>query len=303
MKDFLKLQDLSADEINQLIDLAINLKFKQDNRIKHDYLLNKTMGMIFTKSSTRTRVSFEVGIKQLGGSAIFLNANDIQLGRGESIADTARVLERYLDLIMIRTFSQNDVEELAKYASIPIINGLTDYCHPTQIIADLMTVKEVKGDLKGKKLCYIGDGNNVANSLIVGCIKTGMAISLSCPEGFYPDQKLIDWAKENGEFEIGPDPFALVANADAVYTDVFVSMGQEKTVEQRKLAFRDYQVNNKLLSCANKSAIVLHCLPAHKGEEIAENTFEAHAKTIFDEAENRLHAHKAIMQTLFQDKF
>ncbi|MDR0696782.1 MAG: ornithine carbamoyltransferase [Christensenellaceae bacterium] len=303
MDDFLKLQDLYSSQLIALIDLGLELKNKLKNKISHEYLKNKVMGMIFTKSSTRTRVAFETGMIQLGGNAIFLSSQDIQLGRGESIADTARVLDRYLDLIMIRTFKQSDVEDLAKFASIPVINGLTDYCHPSQVVADLMTFKEYKGNLNGKKLCYIGDGNNVANSLIVGCIKCGVAISLACPENYQPDPILIAWAKHTGNIEITDNVKVAARNADALYTDVWASMGQESESETRKKIFKDYQINNDVLKYANKDAIVLHCLPAHKGEEIAEDTFEAHAKEIFDEAENRLHAHKAIMTALFVDGF
>ncbi|MDR0752043.1 MAG: ornithine carbamoyltransferase [Christensenellaceae bacterium] len=303
MEDFLKLQDLYSAELNALIDFGIELKSKLKNKEKHEYLKDKIMGMIFTKSSTRTRVAFETGIIQLGGRAIFLSSQDIQLGRGESIADTARVLERYLDLIMIRTYKQSDVEDLAKFANIPVINGLTDYCHPSQVVADLMTLKEYKGTLKGKKLCYIGDGNNVANSLIVGCIKTGVAISLACPEKYSPDPKLLAWARHEGDIELTEDIQKAVRDADALYTDVWASMGQENEAAIRQRIFKEYQINNKILQMAAKDAIVLHCLPAHKGEEISENTFEEHAKEIFDEAENRLHAHKAIMAALFIKDF
>ncbi|MDR2266584.1 MAG: ornithine carbamoyltransferase [Christensenellaceae bacterium] len=301
MQDFLKLQDLTSLDIHTLIDKGIELKRLRNAKVAHPILKNKNLGMIFSKSSTRTRVAFEIGMVELGGHAIFLSTNDIQLGRGESIADTARVLERYLDLIMIRTFKQSDVEELALHSSIPVINGLTDYCHPSQVIADLMTFKEYVGSYDGKKLCYIGDGNNVANSLIVGCIKTGIAISLACPAGHYPDTAIMDWAKANGAFKITEDKFDAAKDADAIYTDVWASMGQESEIENRKKIFKSYCVDEKLMKVAKKSSIVLHCLPAHKGEEIAEDTFELHAKEIFDEAENRLHAHKAIMVKLIED--
>lgn len=295
MKDFLKLQDLTAEEIIGLVDFGINLKYMQKNNIPHAYLKGKTLGMIFTKASTRTRVSFEVGIRQLGGHAIFLSSHDMQLGRGESVADTARALSRYIDLIMIRTYKHSDVEELAAYASIPVINGLTDYCHPTQALADLMTIKEYKGKLEGVKLCFIGDGNNVANSLIVGGIKSGMKVSIACPNGYNPDKKITDWAYASGNFEMSEDIGAMAKDADVLYTDVWVSMGDEDEAEARRKAFKDYQINQKTLAYAKRDAIVQHCLPAHKGEEIDAEVFEAHSAEIFEEAENRLHIHKAIM--------
>lgn len=295
MKDFLKLQDLSEDEIKALVDFGINLKYMQKNNIPHAYLKGKTLAMIFTKASTRTRVSFEVGIRQLGGHAIFLSAHDMQLGRGESVADTARALSRYIDLIMIRTYKHSDVEELAEFATVPVINGLTDYCHPTQALADLMTIKEYKGKLEGVKLCFIGDGNNVANSLIVGGIKAGMKVSLACPEGYYPDAAIMEWAKKSGRFEISPDIKAMTKDSDVLYTDVWVSMGEEAEAEERRKIFKDYQINKEVLSYAKPDAIVQHCLPAHKGEEITYDVFEEHSGEIFEEAENRLHIHKAIM--------
>ncbi|MFA5450358.1 MAG: ornithine carbamoyltransferase [Clostridia bacterium] len=298
MQDFLKLQDLTDAEIIGLVDFGINLKYMQKNNIPHAYLKGKTLGMIFSKASTRTRVSFEVGIRQLGGHAIFLSANDMQLGRGESVADTARALSRYIDLIMIRTGKHSDIEELADFASIPVINGLTSYCHPTQALADLMTIKEYKGKLEGIKLCYIGDGNNVANSLIVGGIKAGMTVNVACPKGYEPDADIVKWALESGRFEIGEEIAYLAKNADVIYTDVWVSMGDEKETEIRKKVFKDYQVNDKILSYAKDDAIVQHCLPAHKGEEITSEVFEAHSAEIFEEAENRLHMHKAIMATV-----
>jgi len=295
LQDFLKLSDLSEKEIAGLIDFGINLKYMQKNNIPHAYLTGKTLGMIFTKASTRTRVSFEVGVRQLGGHAIFLSAHDIQLGRGESIADTARALSRYIDLIMIRTFKQSDVEDLATYATIPVINGLTDYCHPTQALADLMTIKEYKGGLAGKKITFIGDGNNVANSLIVGSIKSGMKFSIACPAGYEPDKSTVEWAKRSGRFEMTPDVKKAAEGADVLYTDVWVSMGEEAEMEARRKAFQGYQINGTTLSYAKPDAIVQHCLPAHKGEEITNEIFEEHASEIFEEAENRLHIHKAIM--------
>lgn len=251
--------------------------------------------MIFTKSSTRTRVSFETGMYQLGGQALFLSASDIQIGRGEPIRDTARVLSRYVDGIMIRTFKQSDVEELAEYGTIPVINGLTDYAHPCQVLADLMTVRERKGSLKNLKLCFVGDGNNMANSLIAGAVKVGMKITVCCPKGYEPDAALVGWGKESGLLEITEDVLAGAKDADVVYTDVWASMGQEGEAEKRRKAFAGYQVNAAVMAAAKPDAMVLHCLPAHRGEEITEEVLEAHAEDIFDEAENRLHAQKAVL--------
>jgi ornithine carbamoyltransferase len=299
-KDFLLLSDYSTKEIIALLDLAAELKQKRKNGVEEPLLKGKTLGMIFEKSSTRTRVSFETGIYQLGGSALFLSGRDIQIGRGETIEDTARVLSRYLDGIMIRTFEQCKVETLAKYATIPIINGLTDFAHPCQVLADLQTIREYKGDLAQKTLCYIGDGNNMANSLIVGGIKTGMHVRIACPASNQPDAGIMAWAAENGDFACSEDILAMAANADALYTDVWASMGQEAEAEERKKIFANYQINNQVLRVAAPGAIVLHCLPAHRGEEITADVFEAHAAEIFDEAENRLHAQKAIMVSLMQ---
>ena len=301
MKHLLKLSDLTEFEILSILNLADQLKYELKHGIEHKRLNGKTLGMIFTKSSTRTRVSFEVGMHQLGGKALFLSSNDLQIGRGEPIKDTARVLSRYLDGIMIRTFKQSDVEELAEYGSIPIINGLTDYCHPCQVLADLMTIREYKGSFKGLKLCYIGDGNNMANSLIAGCIKMGMKVSIASPSGFTPDEALVKWGYGQGGLEITDNPEKAAEDADVVYTDVWASMGQEGEAEQRKKAFRGYQVNDKIMAVAKKDAIVLHCLPAHRGEEITEEVLEAHANEIFDEAENRLHAQKAVLVKLLSD--
>lgn len=299
-KDLLKLEDLSKEEIIQILDLADRLKKETKQGIRHHILKGKTLGMIFTKASTRTRVSFEVGIYQLGGIGLYLNGNDIQLGRGEPIKDMARVLSRYLDGIMIRTYKQRDVEELAKYSRVPVINGLTDYCHPCQVLADLQTVREFKGGLEGLKLAYIGDGNNMANSLIVGCIKTGMEISIACPTGYMPDAELIRWGKESGMLTITNDPKQAARNADVLYTDVWASMGQESETAMRKEAFANYYLDSNLMSYAHKDAMVLHCLPAHREEEITSDVFEAHSCHIFEEAENRLHAQKAIMALLMQ---
>ena len=298
MKHLLKLMDLSAKEISEILNLADQLKYERKNGISHHYLEGKTLGMIFQKSSTRTRVSFETGMFQLGGSALFLSPRDLQIGRGEPVEDTARVLSRYLDGIMIRTFAQSEVEALAEHGSIPVINGLTDFCHPCQVLADLMTIREYKGGFSGRKLCYIGDGNNMANSLIVGGIKMGMSVAIACPDGYEPDAGIMKWAEQNGSFLCTSDISAAAAGADVLYTDVWASMGQEDEAEQRKLIFKDYQINDTALASAKSDAIVLHCLPAHRGEEITAKVFEEHAAEIFDEAENRLHAQKAVMVKL-----
>ena len=295
MKHLLKLQDLQTKEILEILNLADQLKYEKKNGIEHHHLKGKTLGMIFQKSSTRTRVSFEVGMFELGGSALFLSPRDLQIGRGEPIQDTARVLSRYLDGIMIRTFDQEEVENLAKYGSIPVINGLTDYCHPCQVLADLMTIREHKGSVKGKKLCFIGDGNNMANSLIAGCIKMGMSVAIGCPKTHQPDADLMKWAADSGDFLCTDDVFEAAKDADVVYTDVWASMGEEAEAEERKKIFAGYQVNAELMSVAKPDAMVLHCLPAHRGEEITADVLEAHADEIFDEAENRLHAQKAVM--------
>ena len=300
MKHLLKLKDLTSDEIFGILNLADQLKYERKNNVKHPYLEGKKLGMIFQKSSTRTRVSFEVGMYELGGYALFLSDRDLQIGRGEPIKDTIRVLSRYLDGIMIRTFAQKDVEDLAKYGSIPIINGLTDYCHPCQVLADLMTIREYKGSFKGLKMCFVGDGNNMANSLIVGCVKTGMEIAIACPDDYRPDGDLICWAKENGKITVTSDLKAAAEGADVLYTDVWASMGQEGEKAAREKIFRGYCIDDTLMKLAEKDAMVLHCLPAHRGEEITEEVFEAHADEIFDEAENRLHAQKAVLCKLLK---
>ncbi len=291
----LKLMDLSKKQIDEILALAEKLKFEKKNGVKHHLLEGKTLGMIFSKSSTRTRVSFEVGMQDLGGNVLFLSSRDLQIGRGEPVQDTARVLSRYLDCIMIRTFAQKEVEDLATYGSIPIINGLTDYCHPCQVLADLLTIKEYKGKLDGLKLTYIGDGNNMTNSLIVGGIKMGMEVAVACPKGYEPDAELMAWAKENGKFTVTTDVKEAAKNADVLYTDVWASMGQEAEAEARKVIFKNYQINAEVMQVANDKAMVLHCLPAHREEEITSEVFEAHANEIFDEAENRLHAQKAVL--------
>ncbi|MBR2293160.1 MAG: ornithine carbamoyltransferase [Clostridia bacterium] len=295
MKHLLKLMDWSEKEITDVLNLADQLKYEKKNGIKHHILKGKTLGMIFEKSSTRTRVSFEVGMYDLGGSALFLSSRDLQIGRGEPVEDTARVLSRYLDGIMIRTFAQEEVEKLAECGSIPIINGLTDYCHPCQVLADLMTIREHKGVIKGNKLCYIGDGNNMTNSLIVGGIKMGMTVSAACPKGYEPDAEIMKWASETGRFTCTDDVLEAAKDADVLCTDVWASMGQEAEAEARKQIFRGYQINADVMAVAKSDAMVLHCLPAHREEEITAEVFEAHADEIFDEAENRLHAQKAVL--------
>lgn len=301
MKHLLKMLDLTREDILETLNLADQLKYEKKNGILHRRLEGKTLGMIFQKSSTRTRVSFEAGMFQLGGQAIFLNASDMQIRRGEPVEDTARVLSRYIDGIMIRTFDQSEVEALAEYGDIPVINGLTDFSHPCQVLADLMTVREYKGDLEGLKLCYIGDGNNMANSLIVGGLKTGMSVSVACPEGYDPDQRVLDFAADFPGFSLCRDPLEAAAHADVLFTDVWASMGQEDEREKRRAAFEGkYQINADLLAVANADCMVQHCLPAHKGEEITADVFEAHAGEIFEEAENRLHAQKAVMVMLME---
>ncbi|MBP3273286.1 MAG: ornithine carbamoyltransferase [Ruminococcus sp.] len=296
MKHLLKLLDLSKEEIIEILNLADQLKYENKNGIEHKRLAGKTLGMIFQKSSTRTRVSFETGMYQLGGQALFLSNRDLQIGRGEPVQDTARVLSRYLDGIMIRTFEQKEVEDLAEYGSIPIINGLTDFCHPCQVLADLMTIREHKGRLDGLKLTYIGDGNNMANSLIVGGLKVGMTVAIACPDDYQPDPEVLAFARDFGDkFIMTSDIQAAAKDADVLYTDVWTSMGEEAETEKRKKAFAGYQINDDVMAVAKDDAMVQHCLPAHREEEITTKVFEAHADEIFDEAENRLHAQKAVM--------
>ncbi len=301
MKHLLKLLDWSKEEILETLDLADKLKAEKKAGIEHHILKGKTLGMIFEKSSTRTRVSFEVGMYDLGGQAMFLSSRDLQIGRGEPVQDTARVLSRFLDGIMIRTFEQSEVEALAKHGSIPIINGLTDFCHPCQVLADLQTIREYKGSLEGKKLCYIGDGNNMANSLIVGGIKTGMTVAIACPKEYQPDAEIMAWAKENGNFICTDNILEAAAGSDVLYTDVWASMGQEGEAEERKKIFKDYQINDSVVEVSNEDVMVLHCLPAHRGEEITDKVLEEHANQIFDEAENRLHAQKAVLVKCMKD--
>ena len=299
-RDFLSIQEWSTEELEQVLDLAADLKEKQQRREAHPILRGKTLGMIFQKSSTRTRVSFEVGMWQLGGQALFLSANDLQIGRGEPVKDTARVLSRYLDGIMIRTFSHAEVEELAAYADIPVINGLTDRLHPCQAMADLLTIREHKGSLKGLKMAYIGDGNNMVHSLMHGCAKFGMDISVATPTAYEPNAGIVAAAKQvaqgtGSRIELTQDVLEAVAGADVLYTDVWASMGMESEQVARQAVFKNYQINQQVLAAADKKAIVLHCLPAHRGEEITEDVLEGPQSVVFDEAENRLHVQKAVM--------
>ena len=299
MKHLLKMLDLSKEEIIDILNLADQLKYELKHNSAHRHLQGKTLGMIFQKSSTRTRVSFETGMFQLGGQALFLSSRDLQIGRGEPVQDTARVLSRYLDGIMIRTFEQKEVEDLAEYGSIPIINGLTDFCHPCQVLADLMTIREHKGRFEGLKMCYIGDGNNMANSLIVGGLKVGMEVAVACPAGYEPDAAILEFANQTGKFTFTNDVKEAAKDADVIFTDVWASMGQEGEAEKRRQAFEGvYQINDDLLRVAKPDVMIQHCLPAHRGEEITAEVFEAHAEEIFDEAENRLHAQKAVMVKL-----
>ena len=298
MKHLLKMLDLSTEEIIDILNLADQLKYELKHGIPHRQLKGKTLGMIFQKASTRTRVSFETGMYQLGGYPLFLSSNDLQIGRGEPVQDTARVLSRYLDGIMIRTFEQKEVEDLAEYGGIPIINGLTDFCHPCQVLADLMTIREFKNSFEGLKMCFIGDGNNMANSLIVGGLKVGMDVSIACPEGYRPDKQVLDFAKDYEGFFMTDSPMEAAKNADVLITDVWASMGQEDEAEKRRIAFKGYQINDEIMNAANPDAMVMHCLPAHREEEITTKVFEEHANEIFEEAENRLHAQKAVMVKL-----
>ena len=301
MKHLLKMLDLSTEEIIDILNLADQLKYELKHGIPHPHLKGKTLGMIFQKASTRTRVSFETGMYQLGGYPLFLSSNDLQIGRGEPVQDTARVLSRYLSGIMIRTFEQKEVEDLAEYGNIPIINGLTDFSHPCQVLADLMTIREFKGSFDGLKMCFIGDGNNMANSLIVGCLKVGMAVSIACPDDYQPPKEILDFASQYDCFSMTNSPMEAAKGADVLITDVWASMGQEGEAEKRKAAFAGYQINDELMAAANEGAMVLHCLPAHREEEITSKVFEEHAAEIFEEAENRLHAQKAVMVKLMAD--
>ena len=302
-KDFLSLLDFDRETLSYLLDLAA--KLKQENKIgqTHHILKNKTLAMIFAKPSLRTRVSFEVGIQQLGGNAVVLKQDEINLGVRETIADTARVLSRYVDGVMIRTFAQEDVVEFAKYADVPVINALTDLSHPCQVMADLLTIKEHFGSFENLKLAYVGDGNNMAHSLMAGCSIMGMDVSIGCPNDYEPDEKYLARCKEiaqksGSKIQITPNQIDAVKNANVIYTDVWASMGQEDEAEARRKIFKPYQVNKELLMNAADSVIILHCLPAHRGEEITEEVLEKHASIIFEQAENRLHAQKAIMASI-----
>ncbi|CUU50517.1 MULTISPECIES: ornithine carbamoyltransferase [Clostridium] len=304
-KDLLKMDDLSKEEILDILNLADQLKYEQKHGIEHHHLKGKSLGMIFEKSSTRTRVSFETGMYQLGGNSLFLTDRDMQIGRGEPIEDTARVLSRFIQGIMIRTFSQDEVEKLAKYASIPVINGLTDEEHPCQVLADLMTIRENKNILEGLKVAFIGDGNNMANSLMIGCLKVGMNFAVASPENYTASKEYLNRAKEIAEkegvtFTITTSPLEAAKDADVIITDVWASMGREEEANERLKAFEGFQVNKELMTIADKNAMVLHCLPAHRGEEISAEILEEHADSIFDESENRLHAQKAVLVKLMK---
>ena len=307
MKHLISVHDLGSNEINEIFKLSARLKAELKQGIEHHILKGKTLGMIFTKSSTRTRVSFEAGMYQLGGYPMFLSANDIQLGRGETIYDTAKVLSRYIDGIMIRTYKQSDVEDLARYGTIPVINALTDLMHPCQILADLFTVYELKGGLKGLKLAYVGDGNNVANSLLHGCAKVGMDIAVASPRGFECNAQIIREATEDAEksgarITLTEDPVEAVSGADVVYTDTWVSMGMEAEKEERVKIFMPYQVNGTLFANARKDAIFLHCLPAYREYEVTGEIIDGPQSMVFEEAENRLHVQKAVMVMLMAAK-
>ena len=307
LNHFISIHDITTDEFHHLLDLGLKLKEEKKKGIPHPILKGKTLAMIFTKSSTRTRVSFETGMYQLGGFPMFLSSNDIQLGRGESIYDTANVLSRFVDGIMIRTYAHQDVLDLAKYGSIPIINGLTDLLHPCQVMADLMTVYEHKGKLEGLKLAYIGDGNNMAHSLLYGCAKAGMDISVATPLGYEPDAEIVENAKADAK-ETGSnvvityDPKEAIKEADVVCTDTWVSMGQEAEKAERIKTFADYQVNEKLYSNSKEDSIFIHCLPAYRGYEVTEGIIDGPHSVIFDEAENRLHAQKAVLAAVLGNK-
>jgi ornithine carbamoyltransferase len=297
-RDFLRLWDLSSEEIYSIIERARRLKAGEDrNRCP---LIGKSIGLLFEKSSTRTRVSFEVGIYQLGAQAIYMNPSDLQLGRGETIKDTAMTLSRYLSAMVIRTFGHRRIEEFAASASMPVINGLSDLHHPCQVLADLMTILEKKGRLRDIHIAYIGDGNNVANSLVEASSRMGMNLTIACPEGYEPDPDVLERARESAKSDIIilRDPREAAGRADVIYTDVWVSMGQEGEAEERKKRFRPYQVNSELLRCAKTDVIVLHCLPAHRGEEITDEVMDGSHSMVFDQAENRLHTQKALLEFL-----
>lgn len=303
VKDLLDVAAISKADIESLLTLAARLKEKQRRGIPHPLLEGKTLGLLFEKPSTRTRVSFEAGMNQLGGHAMVLPMADIQLSRGESVPDTARVLSRYLDGIVIRTYDHSTVEEWAREATMPVINGLTDLSHPCQALSDLLTIKEEKGRLKGVKIAYVGDGNNVANSLIEAAAKMGMTIALGCPSGYQPDQHVVDLAraeatKTGAVIELDHDPCVAVKDADVIYADVWISMGREREQARRLKVLAPYQVNSRLVSKARPDAIVMHCLPAHRGEEITAEVLDGPQSVVIDQAENRLHMQKAILAKL-----
>jgi ornithine carbamoyltransferase len=299
-KDFLSVYDLTRRDFDRIFSHAANLKVMLKDGIIYQPLAGKTLGMIFDKSSTRTRLSFEAGMYQLGGLAIYLNSRDTQLGRGETIADTARIVSRYLDAVMIRTFAQESVEEFARHATIPIINGLTDLMHPCQIVSDLFTIVERKGTYEGLKIAYVGDGNNMANSWIDAAAKLPFKLTLACPKGYDPDARILERGRKKAPKGVSlfRDPVQAVKNADVVYTDVWASMGQEAEQEARAKVFEGYQVNQKLMQHAKPDAIVMHCLPAHRGEEISAEILDGPRSVVWDEAENRLHVQKAILEIL-----
>ena len=302
-KNLISINDLSLEEINEIFKLSSELKDKLKKNVPHKLLVGKTLGMIFSKPSTRTRISFQTGIYQLGGLGMYFGPGELQLGKSESIHDTAKVLSRYLNGIMIRTFSHQDVIDLAIHSSIPVINGLTDLIHPCQVLADLFTILEKKNKLEGLKLAYIGDGNNMAHSLLHGCSKVGMNISIASPDGYKPKQEIINNAKKNAsvsrsKIHILNDPIEAVKDADIVYTDVWASMGQESEAEERKKIFAKYQVNPELVKYAKDDYIFMHCLPAHRGYEVVNEVADSKNSIIYDEAENRLHVQKAIMALL-----
>lgn len=304
-KDLLNLIDWSKEEIIEILNLGDQLKYENKHGIPHEHLKGKTLAMIFNKASTRTRISFEVGIKQLGGQGLFLSSNDLQIGRGEPVEDTARVLSRYVDGIMIRTYEQKEVEDLAHYADIPVINGLTDDFHPCQVLADLMTIRELKKRLEGLKVAYVGDGNNMANSIMIGFSKLGMNVAVASPQEYMPKDEMIQIAKEcalgsNAVLIITESVEEAVKDADVVITDVWASMGQESEAIKRKEKFKSYQINEEIMKKAKEDAIVMHCLPAHRGKEITGQMLEKHAHVIFEEAENRLHVQKAILVKLMK---
>lgn len=307
IKHLLSMQDLSPKEITAILDKAAELKEKLQKGEPHELLHGKTLGMIFAKPSTRTRVSFETAMTHLGGHAIYLGMGDLQLGHGETIADTARTLSRYVDIVMARLFKHEDIVELARNSSIPVINGLTDLYHPCQTLADLMTIREQKGKLKGLKVAWVGDGNNVCNSLMLGCSLVGANFSAACPRGYEPPAEILEQARKNAKksgckMEITNDPNKAVADADVIYTDVFVSMGQESEGKKRMQDFKGFQVNSKLLACAEKNAIFMHCLPAHRGEEVTEEVIDGPRSVVWDQAENRMHAQKAVIVSLLAPK-